>query len=67
MGKFAGGEISKRQGWGEIPAVKNNRISTGMEESLIYRLGPRMTESLKIFRKCFYPEDIPSNAGEDKH
>lgn len=59
MGKFAGSEIKKRQGWSEIPAVKNNRIYTGMDESLIYRLGPRMTESLKIFRRCFFPDGIP--------
>ncbi len=61
MGKFAGGEIKKRVGWSEIPAVKNDRIYTGMEESLIYRLGPRMTESLKIFRECFFPDGIPAS------
>ncbi len=59
MGKFAGGEIKKRVGWSEIPAVKNDRIYTSMDESLIYRLGPRMTESLTIFRKCFFPDGIP--------
>lgn len=62
MGKFAGGQIRKRDGWSEIPAVKNDRIYTGMEESLLYRLGPRMTESLKIFRKCFYPDGVPGSA-----
>ncbi len=60
MGKFAGAEIKKRQGWGETPAVKNDRIYVGMDESVIYRLGPRMTEALKLFRKCFYPEDKSS-------
>ncbi len=62
MGKFAGDEIKERAGWSEIPAVKNDRIYTGMEESLIYRLGPRMTESLKMFRKCFFPDGVPAPA-----
>lgn len=62
MGKFAGGEIKRRGGWSDMPAVKNDRIYTGMEESLIYRLGPRMTESLGIFRKCFFPEGMPASA-----
>lgn len=65
MGKFAGGEIKKRAGWGKMPAVKNDRIYTGMDESLIYRLGPRMTESLKIFRKCFFPDGVPVSAEQE--
>ncbi len=66
MGKFAGAEIKKRQGWNGIPAVKNSRIYSGMDESVIYRLGPRMTEALKLFRKCFYPEGVPADAPRDK-
>lgn len=52
MGSGKSGEVNVRQGWGAINAVKNNRIYTGLDQNLIFRLGPRTTEGIKILRGC---------------
>lgn len=41
MGSGTAGEVAARPGWAAVDAVKSGRIHTGIEQSLIYRLGPR--------------------------
>lgn len=43
--------ISSLPGWEELPAVRNNRIVTDLDANLLYRLGPRTTEGVKVLRK----------------
>lgn len=55
MGKGREGDFSKRPGWDKLNAVKNNRIYIGLNQSVIYRLGPRILESIELIRNCTYP------------
>ncbi|MNW29194.1 Vitamin B12-binding protein precursor [compost metagenome] len=47
--------IKARQGWSKINAIRNNRVF-GLEDNLISRPGPRVTEGLKEVAKAIYPE-----------
>jgi iron complex transport system substrate-binding protein len=47
--------IKERSGWDQITAVKNNAI-VGLEDNLISRPGPRVTQGLKIIANAIYPE-----------
>ncbi len=40
------GDVTARQGWDLISAVKNGRIYV-MEEDLVYRTGPRLIDGLE--------------------
>jgi len=58
MGKAGASGIRTRKGWENVPAVKNSRIYTNMNQDIVFRLGPRMLEAVKIFRDCINPEPI---------
>jgi len=47
--------IKARSGWDQITAVKNNTIY-GLEDNLVSRPGPRVTEGLKEIASAIYPE-----------
>lgn len=50
-------EFKLRTGWKELPAVKNGRVYGGLNPDLMFRLGPRMLESIQLLKDCIYPED----------
>lgn len=68
MGSGKSGEVSKRDGWQQISAVRHNRIYTGLEQDKLYRLGPRTLEGIALLRKYIYadlnPEPAPNNGKE---
>ncbi|MFM1651863.1 ABC transporter substrate-binding protein [Brevibacillus sp. B_LB10_24] len=47
--------IKKRPGWGQIDAVKNNRMFS-FEQSPVVRVGPRLTDGLKEIAKAIHPD-----------
>lgn len=56
MGTSGVSNISKRKGWENVPAVKNSKIYTNMNQDVVFRLGPRLLEAVKIFKDCINPE-----------
>jgi len=51
MGEGAAGDVEKRAGWQNISAVKNHRVYTGIDNDILYRLGPRTVEGIILLRK----------------
>ncbi|RJP28836.1 MAG: cobalamin-binding protein [Candidatus Omnitrophota bacterium] len=49
-------DISKRIGWKNIKAVKNNHIIMDMTPEMILRPGPRMVEGAEFLHSKFYDE-----------
>ncbi len=49
-------KIGSRLGWGNIAAVKNNRIYRDIDPNLFFRPGPRLVEGLEAIHKRLYPE-----------
>ncbi|MHA0857154.1 ABC transporter substrate-binding protein [Paenibacillus sp. CMAA1364] len=47
--------IKARSGWDQITAIKNDAIHA-LDDNLIARPGPRVTEGLKIVAQAIYPE-----------
>ncbi|UJF34471.1 ABC transporter substrate-binding protein [Paenibacillus hexagrammi] len=47
--------IRGRSGWDQIDAIKNNRV-VGIDQNLLSRPGPRMTDGLVAMAKAIYPE-----------
>lgn len=47
--------IRERSGWGQINAVKNNRV-IGLESGPFNRPGPRLTDGLTAMAKAIYPD-----------
>jgi len=43
--------IGERLGWAEIPAVKNQRIYSGLEQDCLMRPGPRLVQGLKELKR----------------
>jgi len=52
MGSGSAGEVLKRPSWQGIPAVKYGRVYTGLQESLIFRLGPRSLDGIELLKEC---------------
>lgn len=52
-------EFKLRTGWKELPAVKNGRVYGGLNPDLMFRLSPRMLESIQVLKNCIYPEKKP--------
>lgn len=48
-------EMDKRQGFKDLSAVKNDRVYV-VDDNLVTRPGPRLTEGLKEIAKAIYPE-----------
>jgi len=51
-------DVKKRQGWSNIKAVKNGRIYVDLNDDLIYRLGPRTLEGIKLLNKLIHKNGI---------
>jgi len=51
-------EVKNRLGWAEIEAVKNNRIYSDIDASLLLRPGPRLVDGLEEMHKRLYPDEI---------
>ncbi|MNO93545.1 Vitamin B12-binding protein precursor [compost metagenome] len=49
--------IKGRSGWDQITAVKNDAIY-GLDDNLLSRPGPRVTQGLKVIASAIYPELI---------
>lgn len=47
--------IKARSGWDQITAIKNDAV-IGLDDNLVSRPGPRVTEGLKQIAKAIYPE-----------
>lgn len=47
--------IQDRSGWTEITAIQNDRL-VGIDENIVSRIGPRVTDALKQFAEAIYPE-----------
>jgi iron complex transport system substrate-binding protein len=50
--------VAARPGWGAVSAVVNNRVY-GLEEDLLSRPGPRITEGMQDLAALLYPEQFP--------
>ena len=53
--------ISELPGWQELPAVRDRRVVTDLDANLLYRLGPRTPEGVKLLRKRLF--DLKSSPG----
>jgi iron complex transport system substrate-binding protein len=47
------GRLAARPGWSVLPAVKNKKIYSGFDNSLLLRPGPRALEGLRVLQNCF--------------
>ncbi len=45
-------DILSRDGWQNISAVKKKQIFTGLNDDLIYRLGPRILSGIEELKQC---------------
>ena len=50
-------QIKTQLGWKSTPAAKNNRIYGGLDQNLIYLLGPKMLEAIQVIHKCIYDDN----------
>ncbi|MNJ38589.1 hypothetical protein D3C77_334380 [compost metagenome] len=55
--KTIGEMIKARGGWDQITAVKEDRV-IGLDDNLLSRPGPRVTQGLIEIAKAIYPELI---------
>ncbi|GAB6988261.1 ABC transporter substrate-binding protein [Paenibacillus pini] len=53
--KGLGEIITSRSGWNQITAVKNKAV-IGLDDNLLSRPGPRVTEGLQAVAKAIYPD-----------
>lgn len=47
--------IQERSGWEDITAIKEGRL-VGIDENIVSRIGPRVTDALQQFAAAIYPE-----------
>jgi iron complex transport system substrate-binding protein len=55
MGAGAPAEVAARTGWGDVAAVKSGRVHSGIDPSLVFRLGPRTPEAVVILHGLIHP------------
>ena len=48
--------LSEREGWGELPAVRNNRVYVIDASAYTSRSGPRLAAGLEIMAEMIHPE-----------
>jgi iron complex transport system substrate-binding protein len=51
-------EVMKRMGWGEISAIREGRVVDDVQQDIILRPGPRITEGIDFLYQHIYPETI---------
>lgn len=49
-------KVKERPGWGNITAVKTNRIIPVPDENLVARPGPRIIDGLEMVARALYPD-----------
>ncbi len=49
-------KFAERLGWDRVPAVRNNRIYTGLDLDLLSRPGPRVVEAIVTLSHLIHPE-----------
>lgn len=59
MSRQNAADFSRRPGWQGIPAICHGRIYVALDQDLLYRLGPRLLEGLRLLRDCIHPP-VPS-------
>src|SRR5699024_6453822 len=47
--------IKSRDGWDKITAMKDDRL-VPIEDNIVTRIGPRVTDALKQFAEAIYPD-----------
>lgn len=50
-------DVKKRNGWKNIPAVKNNRVYVDLNDDLVYRLGPRILEGIELLSNLIHQNE----------
>jgi iron complex transport system substrate-binding protein len=66
MKKGRKADVLNRNGWQNINAVKNKRVYVDLNDDLIYRLGPRTPEGIKILKKIISGTvSVPAKAVPD--
>ncbi len=51
-------EFKSRKGWGQVSAIKNNRIGLVSDENTVVRTGPRVIEGFEYIAKLIHPDLI---------
>ncbi|NQS75562.1 MAG: ABC transporter substrate-binding protein [Peptococcaceae bacterium] len=51
-------EFKSRQGWGQVSAIKNNRIGLVIDENIVVRTGPRVIEGFEFIAELIHPDLI---------
>lgn len=55
MGNAAPAEVAARTGWSAVAAVRSGRVHSGIEQSLVFRLGPRTPDGVAILHRLIHP------------
>jgi iron complex transport system substrate-binding protein len=55
-------ELSRRPGWGDLPAVRAGRVFVADGSAYFSRPGPRLVESLELLAAIVHPETAPAKA-----
>ena len=48
--------LTQREGWGELPAVRDNRVFVTNASAYFSRSGPRLVEGLEMLAEMVHPE-----------
>jgi iron complex transport system substrate-binding protein len=64
MSKDAVKDVEKRDGWQKITAVRNHKVYTGIDNDILYRLGPRTIDGITFLRKIILEKN--NNKPEEK-
>lgn len=51
-------EFKNRTGWGQVSAIRNNRIGLVSDENTVVRTGPRVIEGFEFIAKLVHPDLI---------
>jgi len=51
-------DFKSRKGWGQVSAIKNNRIGLVSDENTVVRTGPRVVEGFEYMARLIHPDLI---------
>lgn len=51
-------EFKSRKGWGQVSAIRNNRIGLVSDENTVVRTGPRVVEGFEYMARLIHPDLI---------
>jgi iron complex transport system substrate-binding protein len=55
-------ELSRRPGWGDLPAVRTGRVFVADGSAYFSRPGPRLVDSLELLAAILHPDSVPAKA-----